>query len=89
MGDVCKHHNDANKLKHVFNSFEVFLLCVFVGGGGGLSPQTLARQVLHPEFRQSSTGGVVNHAMLPRRLCLKAQNSNQQIEAFHLKLEFG
>ena len=36
------------------------------------SAHTSARQMLRPEYRQSSTGGVVTNAMLPRRNCLKA-----------------
>ena len=40
----------------MFNSWNVFVVSVFFVRGAGFSPQTSARQMLHPEDRRSSTG---------------------------------
>ena len=54
VGDMKRYRNDTRKLKHVSIRSRFFKLCVclclFVRGGG-LSPQTSARQMLQPRVQ--------------------------------------
>ena len=55
MGDRYRYRNDTNKLRH-FQVVDVFIdYWVFLERRRS-SPQTSARQMLHPEYRGSNTG---------------------------------
>ena len=70
---------DTSKLKHVAILWNGGFSCAwFFLRGGGRSLQTSARQMLHPEYRRSSTGSVAINAMLPRRHCPKVQSKQHE-----------
>ena len=65
MGDMYRYRNATSKVKHV-KFFDGFYLCVFFVRGGGSLPRLPRGRWLHPECRESRTGGVVIDATVSK-----------------------
>ena len=73
LGDTYRYRNDTSKLEHVQFAGGLFMR-VFLRGGG-LSHQTSARQMLHPEDRRIRNGDALCLQLLLERGATKPSSS--------------